>query len=91
MKDTELKPEHSSSEGFPRCGAHIKAVFFCADMCNSLAGLITPTETASQVPVGRKQSQRHAVLSWQIPYSFCKSLLGKQLGQKSIMPDILQG
>ena len=36
MKDTELKPEQGRSEGFPGCGAHIKALF-CADICNSLA------------------------------------------------------
>lgn len=61
MKDMELKPEQGSSKGFPECRAHIKALFFCADICNSLAGLITPTETDSQVPMGRKQSQKDAM------------------------------
>lgn len=67
--------------GFPRCRANIKALFFCTDMCNSLVGLITRTETDSWVPAGRNQTQRRAVLSWQR----CKSLMGKPPGPKSIV------
>lgn len=64
-RDTELKTEPGSREGFARWGAHIKALFFCADTCNSLARLITHTQRhrRSQVPVGEKGSQRSAELS----------------------------